>query len=48
MKNLKLKMTEKTLIITINRPDELNALNSALINELDDVFSDNRNVSTPS
>lgn len=42
MKNLKLKMTEKTLIITINRPDELNALNSALINELDDVFSNNR------
>ena len=42
MKNLKLKKTEKTLIITINRPDELNALNSALINELDDVFSNNR------
>ena len=42
MKNIKLKKTEKTLIITINRPDKLNALNANVIDELKSIFSDNR------
>ena len=42
MNNLKLEKKDKALIITINRPDKLNALNVNLINELNDTFSNNR------
>ena len=42
MKNLKLEKKDKALIITINRPDKLNALNANVIDELKGVFSDNR------
>ena len=39
MKYLKLETKNNILIIYINRPDKLNALNSAVIKELDEVFS---------
>ena len=42
MKNLKLKNIDSTLLITINRPDKLNALNVNVIKELNEVFSKNR------
>ena len=42
MNNLKLEKKDKALIITINRPDKLNALNVNLINELNGTFSDHR------
>jgi len=42
MKTLKLKNIDNTLIVTINRPDKLNALNVNVIKELNEVFSENR------
>ena len=46
MKNLKLKNIDDALVITINRPDKLNALNVNVIKELNDVFSKNRDDET--
>ena len=42
MKNIKLEKQNNALIIIINRPDKLNALNIDLIDELSDVFSNHR------
>ena len=33
-------LSENILVITINRPDKLNAINRAVVNELDSVFDD--------
>lgn len=38
--NIILRLEEKTAIITINRPESLNALNSKTIQELSDAFGD--------
>ena len=35
MKNIKTDLQENTLVITINRPDKLNALNERVLEELD-------------
>ena len=34
MKNIKTYLQENTLVITINRPDKLNALNERVLEEL--------------
>ena len=33
-KNIKIKVTEKVILITLNRPEALNALSSNLIDDL--------------
>ena len=42
MKYLKSKIIDQILIITINRPDKLNALNSRIIDELDSLLIEHR------
>ncbi len=42
-KNLLLEIKDKTAIVTINRPDKLNALNGHTINELEQVFDELKN-----
>ncbi len=42
MKNIKLDKIEKTLLVTINRPDKLNALNNDVIDEISSIFIDSR------
>ena len=43
MKYIKLTTIDNILLITINRPEKLNALNSEVIDELSSVFIDYRN-----
>ena len=43
MKNIKLTTIDNVLLVTINRPEKLNALNSEVIDELSSVFIDHRN-----
>ena len=43
MKNIKLTTIDSTLLVTIDRPEKLNALNSEVIDELSSVFIDHRN-----
>ena len=43
MKNIKLTAIDNVLLVTINRPEKLNALNSEVIDELSSVFIDHRN-----
>lgn len=38
--NLLLEIKDQTAIVTINRPDKLNALNAKTINEIEDVFTE--------
>ena len=42
MKNIKTDLQENTLVITINRPDKLNALNERVLEELESIIIDNR------
>lgn len=42
-KNLLFELKEKTAVITVNRPDKLNALNSQTMDELKDVFKSVKN-----
>tara|TARA_Y100001935_G_scaffold183010_1_gene151649 strand:+ start:168 stop:935 length:768 start_codon:yes stop_codon:yes gene_type:complete len=42
MKNIKTDLQENILIITINRPDKLNALNESVLTELESIIIDNR------
>ena len=42
MKNIKTNSEENTLVITINRPDKLNALNETVLTELESIIIDNR------
>ena len=42
MKNIKTYLQENTLVITINRPDKLNALNERVLEELEYIIIDNR------
>ena len=42
MKNIKTYLQENTLVITINRPDKLNALNERVLEELESIIIDNR------
>ena len=42
-KNLLLEIKNNVAVVTINRPDKLNALNGDTINELEDVFSSIKN-----
>ena len=46
MKYIQLKTNDSTLIIYINREEKLNALNSIIIKELDNVLSLHQNDST--
>ena len=45
MKNIKTDLQENILIITINRPDKLNALNERVLTELESIIIDNRDKS---
>ena len=42
MKNIKINLEQNTLVITINRPDKLNALNERVLTELESIIIDNR------
>tara|TARA_B100001142_G_C14325005_1_gene651896 strand:- start:702 stop:1469 length:768 start_codon:yes stop_codon:yes gene_type:complete len=42
MKNIKLTTIDNTLLVTIDRPEKLNALNSEVIDELSSVFINHR------
>ena len=42
MKHIKTNSEENTLVITINRPDKLNALNERVLTELESIIIDNR------
>ncbi len=41
MKYIKLTIIEKTLLVTINRPDKLNALNTEILDELSCILTEN-------
>ena len=45
MKNIKTDLQENILVITINRPDKLNALNERVLTELESIIIDNRDKS---
>ena len=45
MKNIKTNLEENTLVITINRPNKLNALNERVLTELESIIIDNRDKS---
>ena len=45
MKNIKTDLQENVLVITINRPDKLNALNERVLTELESIIIDNRDKS---
>ena len=45
MKNIKTDLQENILVITINRPDKLNALNEKVLTELESIIIDNRDKS---
>ncbi|MAV89025.1 MAG: hypothetical protein CMG05_00080 [Candidatus Marinimicrobia bacterium] len=42
MKNIKTDLQENILVITINRPDKLNALNERVLTELESIIIENR------
>ena len=42
MKNIKTDIQENTLVITINRPNKLNALNERVLTELESIITDSR------
>jgi len=42
MKNIKIDLEKNILVITINRPDKLNALNERVLTELESIIIDNR------
>ena len=42
MKNIKTDLKDNTLVITISRPDKLNALNESVLTELESIIIDNR------
>ena len=46
MKNIKLKNVENILLVTVNRPKKLNALNTEVIDELGSIFIDYRDDSS--
>ena len=45
MNNIKTDLQENILVITINRPDKLNALNERVLTELESIIIDNRDKS---
>ena len=47
MKNIKLKNVENILLVTVNRPEKLNALNTQVIDELSSIFIDYRDGEWP-